>query len=223
MILNWVNTNGESLLFGVVQDILEERVQERGIEDPDQVREFLQNGTAAFYGNFYLWVNVTALVLQGLVVSRILKYGGFAPLLLMLPVISLLSYSLMALFPVLAVIKVMKVAENSTNYSINNTARQVLWLPTTREMKYRAKTGVDTVFVRFGDMLAAMTIGVGFNLLAVPLEGLFFFNVVLVGVWLVLALVIIRENRRFVRRERRQAAAESMDPVAAPSSGVGIR
>jgi len=29
----------------------------------------------------------------------------------------------------------MKIAENSTDYSLNNTAKQVLWLPTTTDMK----------------------------------------------------------------------------------------
>jgi len=33
--------------------------------------------------------------------------------------------------------------------------RQLLWLPTTREQKYKAKHAVDTFFVRFGDMLSA--------------------------------------------------------------------
>jgi hypothetical protein len=40
--------------------------------------------------------------------------AGFAAVLLLLPVISLVSYSTMALLPVLAIVRVMKVAENAT-------------------------------------------------------------------------------------------------------------
>jgi hypothetical protein len=50
-------------------------------------------------------------------------------MLLLLPVISLISYTAMWIVPVLGVVKVMKIAENATDYSINNTARHVLWLP----------------------------------------------------------------------------------------------
>ncbi len=75
----------------------------------------------------------------------------------------------MAMLPVLAVVRVMKIAENATNYSIDNTARQVLWLPTTTEMKYKAKPAIDSLFVRLGDGLAALTVLVGVQLFA-PLD-----------------------------------------------------
>ena len=41
-----------------------------------------------------------------------------------------------------------KTAENATDYSMMNTARQLLWLPTSREEKYKAKQAIDTFFVR---------------------------------------------------------------------------
>ena len=39
-----------------------------------------------------------------------------------------------------------------------NTARQLLWLPTTREEKYKAKQAIDTFFVRGGDVLSAAAV-----------------------------------------------------------------
>ena len=125
---------------------------------PMAMKTFVREGTTAFYGNFFFWVNVCALVLQALLASRLLKYGGFGLILLLLPVISLVTYSAMAFLPILLVVRVMKTAENSTAYSINNTARQVLWLPTTAEMKYKAKPAIETFFVRVGDGLAAATV-----------------------------------------------------------------
>ena len=126
---NWVNTNGENVLFRVVQEALSHEVTAQGIVDTAAVKAFVREGTTAFYGNFFFWVNAWALVAQALFASRLLRYGGFAAVLLMLPAISFVSYTAMALLPVMAVVRVMKVAENGTNYSINNTARQVLWLP----------------------------------------------------------------------------------------------
>ena len=130
------------------------------------MKTFVREWTTAFYGSFFFWVNVCALVLQALLASRLLKYGGFGLILLLLPVLSLVTYSVMAFVPILLVVRVMKTAENSTAYSINNTARQVLWLPTTAEMKYKAKPAIETLFVRVGDGLAAATTLVGIHFLA---------------------------------------------------------
>ncbi len=195
LLLNWVNTNGENLLYGVIVEFLQAEVAERGLTDPSAIAAFTKDGVAAFYGNFFTWVNAVALVLQALVASRLLKYGGFGVILLMLPVISLLSYAAMALVPVLIVIKMMKVAENSTDYSINNTARNVLWLPTTSEMKFKCKPAIDTVFVRLGDGFAAATVWFGTKM-ALSNQGYFAFNVVLVIVWLAGAVLLIREHRK---------------------------
>jgi ATP:ADP antiporter, AAA family len=111
-------------------------------------------------------------------------------------VVALSSYSLMAIIPTLGVIKVMKIAENATDYSINNTAKQVLWLPTTREMKYKAKAAIDTLFVRFGDGLAALTVFVAVNLLKLPVRALFILNVGLVLVWIALGVSIARQHKK---------------------------
>jgi AAA family ATP:ADP antiporter len=196
LLLNWVNTNGENLLFRVIVEFLQEEVAEKGLSDPVAVDAFTKDGVAAFYGNFYTWVNAVALILQALVASRLLKYGGFGVILLMLPVISLLSYAAMALVPILLVIKVMKIAENSTDYSINNTARNVLWLPTTSEMKFKCKPAIDTILVRLGDGFAAATVWFGTNVIALSNQGYASLNVALVLVWLGASIVLIREHRK---------------------------
>ena len=163
---NWVNTNGENLLFRVMQETLAVEAQPQGLAEERPMLEFIRDGTTAFYGNFYFWVNMIALLLQAFVASRLLKYGGFAAILLILPVIALTSYTVMALLPVLAVVKMMKMAENATDYSLNNTSRHVLWLPVSSAMKFRGKPAIDTLYVRLGDGLAAITVLVGVHLLA---------------------------------------------------------
>jgi AAA family ATP:ADP antiporter len=179
-----------------VQDALDQERATRGITDPAATITFVREGTAAFYGNFYFWVNVSALVLQALVASRLLAYGGFGAIFLLLPTIALVSYSSMAFVPLLWMVRVMKVAENSVDYSINNTARQVLWLPTTADMKYKAKPVVDSLFVRLGDGFAALTVMLGVHLLALSTRSFFLLNVALALGWLAAALVIVREHGR---------------------------
>jgi AAA family ATP:ADP antiporter len=195
LLTNWVNTNGENVLFRVVQEALSHDVTARGIADKAAIRSFVREGTTAFYGDFFFWVNACALVAQALLASRLLRYGGFAAVLLMLPVISLVSYTAMALVPLIAVVRVMKVAENGTNYSINNTARQVLWLPTTAEMKYQAKPAIDALVVRLGDGLAALTVLIGVQVLDVSTQTFLVANVALVLAWLGVSLMVVREQR----------------------------
>lgn len=196
LLTNWVNTNGENLLFRVIQETLALDAQAQGIVDERSLLEFVRDGTTAFYGNFYFWVNIIALLLQAFVASRLLKYGGFAAILLILPVIALTSYTAMALLPVLAVVKMMKIAENATDYSLNNTSRHVLWLPVSSAMKFRAKPAIDTLYVRLGDGLAAITVLLGIHVLMLSTSGFFVFNIFLVLCWLVAGAFLVREHGR---------------------------
>jgi len=193
---NWVNTNGENLLFRVIQESLATDAQQQGVAAGESMLVFIRDGTTAFYGNFYFWVNIVALLLQAFVASRLLKYGGFAAILLILPVIALMSYSIMALLPVLAVVKLMKIAENATDYSLNNTSRHVLWLPVSSAMKFRGKPAIDTLYVRLGDGLAAITVLFGVHLLMLSTQGFFVFNIFLVLCWLVVGVLLVKEHRR---------------------------
>ncbi len=195
---NWVNTNGENLLFHVVQDSLAEQAVQLGIVEPRSVLEFTRDGTTAFYGNFFFWVNMVALLLQAIVASRLLKYGGFGAIILILPVIALVSYTMMALVPILLIVKIMKVAENSTDYSINNTARHVLWLPVDSASKFSGKPAIDTLYVRVGDGLAALTVLIGVQILALSTVQFFVINIFLVFLWLCFAVMLIRERRKLV-------------------------
>lgn len=196
LILSWVNTNGENLLFRVVQEFLKGQALQESIVDPSSLLAFTRDGTTAFYGDFYFWVNIMAMVLQAFVASRILKFGGFAAILLTMPVVALVSYTTMAFVPVLAIVKVMKIVDNATDYSINNTARNVLWLPVSAEMKYKGKPTIDSLFVRIGDGIAALTVLVGVQVLALSTRSFFVLNVALIFFWIALALVVIREHGR---------------------------
>ena len=105
----------------------------------------------------------------------------------------------MLLTPILAVVKIMKIAENASNYSVNNTARHLLWLPTTKAMMYQAKPTIDTLFVRLGDGLAALTVLLGTRVATFDVLDFVWINVVLIGVWIPVAVYLVRENRRWMR------------------------
>ena len=196
LLTNWVNTNGENLLFRVIQETLANQALNQGITDPQEVIQFTRDGTTAFYGDFFFWVNIIALFLQSFVASRLLKMGGFGVILMLLPIIAMVSYTAMALLPILAIVKIMKIAENATDYSINNTARHVLWLPVNTTMKFLGKPAIDTFYVRVGDGLAAITVLIGVQLLSLSTKQFFIFNVSLVVLWLIFGFMLVREYNK---------------------------
>ena len=67
--------------------------------------------------------------------------------------------------PSVQLMGLLKVADNSIDYSLGNTTKQALWLPTSREAKYKAKQAVDSFFVRAGDVVQAGIVFIGERLL----------------------------------------------------------
>lgn len=195
LLFSWVVASGDNILFGLVQESIRDELGTQALS-PEEFSRMLNAATTAFYGDLYFWVNIVGLLLQAFIVSRILRYGGFLALMLTTPLISLGAYLSMAIAPVIGIIKAMKVAENSSNYSVNNTARHMLWLPATKEMLYQAKTTIDTLFVRVGDGLAALTVLVGTRFIQLDLLNFLVINIVLIVAWLAVAVFLVRENRR---------------------------
>jgi AAA family ATP:ADP antiporter len=161
-------------------------------------------GTMA--GQVQTLVNLGAFLLQTFAVSRILKYVGVRGALFFMPLIALTGYMAIVLFPIYAVVQWTKVFENSADYSVQNTTRQALFLPTSREAKYKAKQAIDAFFLRTGDMLSAAVVFAG-TTLAFTVRNYALLNVVVVVVWLVIALAIAREHRKLVPVEIRDKAA----------------
>jgi len=149
----------------------------------------------SFYASFQFWQNLLGALVQFFLVSRILKYFGVRAALFVMPVISLCGYTLLAFAPVLAYIRIVKILENATDYSLQNTARRALFLRTSREAKYKALQAVETFFWRTGDMLSGLTVFVA-TLLGLGVAPLAVYNLALVVVWLALAAAIGREHRR---------------------------
>jgi AAA family ATP:ADP antiporter len=143
-----------------------------------------------FYGNYFTWVNIISAFLQAFIVSRILKYLGVRTGLLVLPFVALFGYLSMAFIPLVAFIRGAKIAENSLDYSVQNTTRNALYLPTSREAKYKAKQANDTFFVRLGDLASAGLVFAGTTWLAFGPRQFALTAVGLVAVWLVVAFVL---------------------------------
>ena len=90
-----------------------------------------------------------------------------------------------------------------------NTARQMLWLPTSREEKYKAKQAADTFIVRVGDLMSAGLVYVGTTLLGLAPAGFALVNVVVCVLWLGVGVMLLKQYQRLAAQQSAAATAGS--------------
>jgi AAA family ATP:ADP antiporter len=198
LLLNWVNSNGEYLLDRTLLAAVKHMPEE-------EAGKFI----GSFKAEYFFFFNLGGVLLQLLAVSRILKVFGVRKALLLLPAVTAVAYATLLFTPVLAVVRWAKVAENSIDYSVQSTTQQALYLVTSRAEKYVGKSLVDTLFVRLGDVMSALTVWVG-GKLAFEARGFAAVNLVLIGLWVVVLLTIGKENSRRADLPPEQLAQEPL-------------
>lgn len=150
----------------------------------------LANQIGINMGNYYFVMNLVVFLLALLVVSRLIRWLGINRAILILPSIMVVGYALIAVapglqfIPIFSLIWIYKITEKGFNYSLNNTIRGALFLPTSQCAKYEGKTTIDTFFWRFGDLLQAGIIFVALNWLDFGLT-----EVALLTMWLAVLML----------------------------------
>ncbi len=190
VLLNCVNSIGEYILASMVVDHFSSIASndERGMR------------IGEFYSDFFFWVNLISLLLQFFLVSRIYQVIGVPGAILLLPLITTIGYALIAFFPVFAVVRIIKIIENSTDYSINATSRHALFLPVCTSSKYLGKTTIDTFFWRLGDLIQAGVVFAGTTLFGLKLGAFAAINVLLSMLWLWMAMQIGRYYKHYTEQ-----------------------
>jgi AAA family ATP:ADP antiporter len=202
LVLNLVNTTGEYVLSNAVRDHAHELVPASAHADlADAARQAAieadrREVIKTFYADFFSWVNLVGFLIQAFLVSRVIGKLGVRRALFVLPLVAFSAYGAIGLVGGIALIRVAKIAENSTDYSLQNTVRQTLFLPTSRAVKYKAKAAIDTFFMRAGDTMSALLVGFGIHQLGLGGRQLALVNVGLVIVWLAISAGIVRHHRR---------------------------
>jgi AAA family ATP:ADP antiporter len=208
--LNWVNSAGEYILSAVVKHDADLAVATGSITLSEQGRYI---GT--FFADYFHIVNIAGMLLQLFVVSRAIKYLGVPVALCILPLVALASYTVAALIPSLVIMRWVKTAENSVDYSLMNTVRQLLFLPTRRNEKFKAKQLIDCLVVRVGDVLSAATVYIGTAVLTLSVSQFAWINVAVVIVWLALSVVTGREFQQRVAAHDRRSRDRTMQAAVA--------
>ena len=185
LLINWCNSNGEYLL---------DRTLLAAVAD-----KAAHPNASVFVGQFkadyFAWTNAVGVVLQLFAVSRILDKLGPRVALFFLPIVAFGGYALVLVSPVLALVRLVKVAENGVDYSVQNTSSQSLYLVATRVEKYVGKTFVDSFFVRLGDVFSAGIVWLGAKFaFSTPVFAAV--NLVLIVVWLFVVVLVGRQHKQ---------------------------
>jgi len=196
-----VNTNGNYIFNETLSEMARSAVaagQSAGLSQGQLI--------GGYVAGMDFWQNVLGAAIQFFLVSRIFKYMGVGGALFILPAIAFGSYGLFAAAPVLALIRLAKITENATDYSLQNTVRRALFLPTSREAKYKALQAVETFFWRAGDMLSAVATLIVVQWLDLGVRSYAVLNLGIVCAWMLVAVGLFRENRKLTAETPAAAA-----------------
>ncbi|MEJ0085303.1 MAG: Npt1/Npt2 family nucleotide transporter [Pseudomonadota bacterium] len=214
VLLNWINSTGEFILADYMKAHAQTLVAAG--EGAGSINVVL----AELYGNFNFWVTLIGLGIQLLLVARIYRVVGVRGALLVHPVILAVGYGVLALapmvggfIPIFSLIRRIKVADNGVDYSLMNTTRQTLFLPVDRDSKYEGKMAIDTFFWRFGDVLQALAVYVGLNLLGWTTHDFALQNFVLSLIFIALANSMGRQYSRKVLESVTNHAPEAVEAI----------
>ncbi len=153
VLLNWITSTGEYVLADWLIDIARQQA-------PDAQTAFI----GGFMAKYSASITLVGFMIQLLLVSRVIQIAGLARALIVTPIAFVTGYLLIGIIPVFALVQSVLIVQKSLDYSLLNTTRSALLLPTSREVKYQAKTAIDTFFYRLGDLLSTVSVFVGLRL-----------------------------------------------------------
>ena len=166
----------------------------------------LKDAKTAFFSSFFAWINVLTFVLQFILTGALLRRAGIGVTLLILPVTMLMGSVIFPLYPVLAAAMLLRISDSSLRYSIEQSTRDLLYLPIPRLVMKKLKATVDVFIQRAAKGAGSILILVLTSWLAFGVEILSYFTMGLALVWIVLAVLLRREYldelRRYLTRDQ---------------------
>lgn len=162
-----------------------------------------KDATASFFAVFNLGLLVFSFFVSALLASRILKNFGMRIALLIPPVF--LFFGSLAVFfipagALLLWVIAMKGTDKSLTHSLNQSVREILYIPLPQEIKYRAKVIVDMFLNKFADGLTGLVLIAFSSFLKLTPWEVSLLAIVFLISWLVLNFQITREYVNIVKR-----------------------
>jgi ATP:ADP antiporter, AAA family len=151
-------------------------------------------------------VQSLSLLLQLFVLSRLTKWLRFTTVMALVPLLMVIGYGSLALYPVLPVLLAAMILRRVGEYGLVRPCREMLFTTVDRETKYKAKNFIDTVVYRTGDATSA-SLHAGLVALGFLTAGIAWIGAAVAGVWALLAYRLARTHEHAVRSEDGAPAA----------------
>lgn len=166
----------------------------------------LQEDLISFLGKFYGRLSLLSLVIQLFLSYRILKWLGVGGAMLLLPLGLFTGSVTMLATPGLVAGVILRGSEGVFRYSVDKTARELLFLPLPLEVKKRTKVFIDIFVDRWFQGVAGAVLLVLVGVLHFDLRALSIVAIALIVIWFAMASVVRREYVEAFRSalERRQ-------------------
>jgi AAA family ATP:ADP antiporter len=150
-------------------------------------------------------VNTLSVGMQLFAVGRLTSRLGVALMLVTVPIMMILGFSVLALSPLLGVLIVVMISRRAGEYAVMRPCREMLFTSVPRESKYKAKNFIDTVMYRFADWVNALVhdalVGRGATTVGIAWLG--------AGASVIWAVVAYSLGRRHQRQDSPPAAART--------------
>ena len=104
----------------------------------------------AFFGSFYVYLNLVSLVLQLFFTAWIVSRVGVGGTIQIMPVSITIASLVAAAAPGLVTVIILRFSEAVNRYTFNRTGMELLYLPLPSDLKNRTKAFVDIFVDRFG-------------------------------------------------------------------------
>jgi AAA family ATP:ADP antiporter len=141
-------------------------------------------------------IGTAAILLLGL--GRFMRRFGVTATLILNPIFMVLAFAAAVFSPTLIMIQGLQIIRRVAQYAIARPSREVCFTVVEQTSRYKAKSVIDTVVYRFGDLSSAW-VQTGLSSLGYGLEGALLLGASVSLVWGGVALSL---GRRYVRARR---------------------
>ncbi len=158
------------------------------------------------FATVFAITNWVAMFVQLFLTSLVMTKLGVGVALFILPFAALAGSSAFMVVPGLWVGSLLNTADNGFSYSINQSAKESLYVPTTREEKYKAKAFIDMFVQRFAKAVA-VGVALGVTLTFTDFSSVHWLGAFTVPVIVVWLFAVRYAGRRYEEYTRHEAEA----------------
>ncbi len=187
---------GLSTLYTIIETILDlqmYRLANQVFISPEKVTEF-----SAMYG---LCANTLSLIFSLVGTSFFIRQFGLTACLTLYPIAVAIAICTVWVYPVLWVFVGAVVASKGLSYALHNPCKEIMYIPTSRDIRFKTKSWIDTFGVRTARGAGGLIVA-AFPVVSQLINYGSIISLGIIGVWIGAAWYVGRTNRALVQENK---------------------